>query len=106
MKTIIKNNYLMRQFKKKCRFMSVIGILGGLLFFCYDFWNSCCLLSLAAIIPIKIYSNAEADKAQILSDNQNKSGIYRWVNNLNTKKYVGSGLNLAKRLRSYSMKVN
>jgi len=41
---------------------------------------------LAAIIPIKIYSNAEADKAQILSDNKNKSGIYRWVNNLNKKK--------------------
>jgi len=31
---------------------------------------------LAAIIPIKIYSNAEADKGKILSDNQNKSGIY------------------------------
>ena len=31
---------------------------------------------LAAIIPIKIYTNAEADKAQILKDNKNKSGIY------------------------------
>jgi len=31
---------------------------------------------LAAIIPIKIYSNAEADKAKILSENTNKSGIY------------------------------
>jgi len=31
---------------------------------------------LCAIIPIKSYSNAEADKAQILSENQNKSAIY------------------------------
>jgi len=47
-----------------------------LLFFCYDFLNSGCLLSLAAIIPLKTYSNAEVDKAKILSDNKNKSGIY------------------------------
>jgi len=56
--------------------MSVIGYLGGLVIFCYDSLNSCCLLSLAAIIPIKSYSNGEADKAKILNDNKNKSGIY------------------------------
>jgi len=32
---------------------------------------------LAAIIPIKSYSNAEADKAKILKENKNKSGIYK-----------------------------
>ena len=63
----------MRQF---CVFMSVIGYLGGLLFFCYDSLNSCCLLSLAALIPIKSYPNAEADKVTILKENKNKSGIY------------------------------
>jgi hypothetical protein len=31
---------------------------------------------LVPIVPIKIYSNAEADKAQILKENSNKSGIY------------------------------
>jgi hypothetical protein len=31
---------------------------------------------LAAIIPIKTYSNAEADKKKILSENIKKSGIY------------------------------
>ena len=31
---------------------------------------------LAAFVPIKNYSNAEADKDKILSDNKNKSGIY------------------------------
>jgi len=31
---------------------------------------------LAAILPIKSYSNAEADKAIIIKENKNKSGIY------------------------------
>ena len=65
-----------------------------LLLFCYDSWNSGCLLSLAAIIPIKIYSNAEADKALILKENQNKSGIYMWTNLTNGKRYIGSSNNL------------
>ena len=33
-----------------------------------------CLL--CAIIPIKTYSNAEAEKKKILKENKNKSGIY------------------------------
>ena len=66
--------------------VSFIGYLGGLLLFCYDFLNSGCLLSLAAIIPIKSYSNAEDEKDKILKDNQNKSGIYMWKNNINGKK--------------------
>ena len=31
---------------------------------------------LCAIIPIKTYSNTEADKSTILKENKNKSGIY------------------------------
>jgi hypothetical protein len=31
---------------------------------------------LVPIVPIKSYSNAEADKDIILKENQNKSGIY------------------------------
>jgi len=31
---------------------------------------------LAAIIPIKSYSNAEIEKSTILKENTNKSGIY------------------------------
>jgi len=53
------------------------------------------------IIPIKIYSNAEADKAQILSDNQNKSGIYMWKNSINNQCYIGSSENLNRRFREY-----
>jgi group I intron endonuclease len=40
-------------------------------------------------------------KEEVLKDNRNQSGVYRWVNNLNGKTYVGSGVNLAKRLVTY-----
>ena len=50
---------------------------------------------------IKSYENAELFKGTILKENRNQSGIYRWVNNLNKKSYVGSGIDLAKRLGSY-----
>lgn len=53
------------------------------------------------ISPIKSYENAELLKDMILKDNKGKSGIYRWVNNINNKTYIGSGVNLTKRLRSY-----
>jgi len=56
---------------------------------------------LAAFVPIKIYSNTEADKDKILSENKNKSGIYMWKNNINKKKYVGSSENLRRRFREY-----
>lgn len=53
------------------------------------------------ISPIKKYDNAEALKTIIFSENRNKSGIYRWINNLNGNTYVGSGANLAKRIGDY-----
>jgi len=94
-----KNNSLMRQF---CRFQLLwFGYLGAWLFFCYDYLNSGCLLSLAAIIPIKIYSNAEADKDIILKENKNKSGIYMWKNIINDKQYIGSAVDLSNRLQDY-----
>jgi len=53
------------------------------------------------ILPVKSYENAKLLKELVLKENSGQSGIYRWVNNLNKKTYVGSGLNLAKRLGSY-----
>jgi len=53
------------------------------------------------VSPIKTYSNAEDDKAQILSDNQNKSGIYMWTNSINDKQYIGSSVDLSERLYYY-----
>jgi group I intron endonuclease len=60
-------------------------------------------VNLKELVPIKSYENAELFKETILKESRNQSGIYRWVNNLNIwqKSYVGSGIDLAKRLRSY-----
>ena len=52
-------------------------------------------------VPEKIYQNADTCKAQILSDNQNKSGIYMWKNNINNKGYIGSSENLRTRFLKY-----
>lgn len=39
--------------------------------------------------------------SQILSENRDKSGIYLWTNNKNSKTYVGSSINLSKRFLKY-----
>jgi len=68
---------------------------GGLAYFFIDpFW-------LAAMVPIKIYSNADTDKAPILKENKQKSGIYLWRNLINNKQYIGSSINLTNRFRCY-----
>ena len=71
-----QNNYLMRQFKKSGVAASVICYFLLLFFLLYSL-NSFCFLSFVPIVPIKSYSNAEAEKDTILSDNKNKSGIYK-----------------------------
>jgi group I intron endonuclease len=51
--------------------------------------------------PAIIYVNADTQKVQILKDNKGRSGVYMWTNNINGKRYVGSSINLGKRLSSY-----
>ena len=41
---------------------------------------------------------------QILQDNKQKCGIYKWINKINGKSYVGSSVNLSSRLSSYLSK--
>jgi len=53
------------------------------------------------LIPILIYTDPKEDKASILTKNKGKSGIYLWKNKVNGKKYVGSSVDLSKRLRNY-----
>lgn len=53
------------------------------------------------VSPVKSYDNAKLLKKNVFQDNKEQSGAYRWLNNLNGKTYVGSGLNLTKRLTSY-----
>jgi len=53
------------------------------------------------VVPIKSYSNTDTQKLEIFQDNKGKSGIYRWVNNINGKCYVGSAVNITNRLYQY-----
>ena len=54
-----------------------------------------------SVYPVAIYSNADLNKIQILEENRKKSGVYRWVNNLNHKTYIGSSRNLTERFLDY-----
>ena len=49
-------------------------------------------------VSVKIYSNSDTCKEEILSENTNKSGIYMWTNSTNGKCYIGSAVDLPKRL--------
>jgi len=53
------------------------------------------------ITPVASYLNADLQKNELLLENKNRSGIYRWVNNLNNKTYIGSAINLYKRFIVY-----
>jgi group I intron endonuclease len=51
--------------------------------------------------PISLIYNLSKDKESNLKEFKNKSGIYLIHNNVNGKQYVGSGLDLSKRLATY-----
>ncbi len=53
------------------------------------------------IKPEVIYNNADTQKIEIFRDNKGKSGVYRWINNINGDTYVGSAIDLNKRLYQY-----
>lgn len=50
--------------------------------------------------PLISYLNLTI-KSHIFQENKNKSGIYRWNNLITKKSYVGSVINLIRRLRQY-----
>jgi excinuclease UvrABC nuclease subunit len=54
-----------------------------------------------SLIPVKEYKNPELQRLEILLENKNKSGVYRWTNLKNNKSYIGSAKNLSIRLRFY-----
>lgn len=53
------------------------------------------------IKPIKKYPNAEKYKSIIYKENRNKSGIYRWINLITGRSYIGSSINLGNRFKDY-----
>ena len=58
-------------------------------------------LTQLSIIPIVSYSDADAFKLNIIKEIKGKAGIYRWINNVNGKSYIGSSTALSKRLYKY-----
>lgn len=53
------------------------------------------------VIPVVRYINAYTDKSAIYRDNKNKCGVYRWINIINGKSYVGSSISLKNRFSVY-----
>jgi hypothetical protein len=64
-----------------------IGLLCFILILWFLFFRS---YLIPFFIPIKSYNNAETDKSLILSENNNKAGVYRWKNQINGNSYIGS----------------
>ena len=53
------------------------------------------------VFPILVYNNADFLKLQAVKENRGKSGVYRWINQINGRTYVGSSVNLGKRFSDY-----
>ncbi len=47
------------------------------------------------------FKNADVQKWEIIKEIKGKAGVYRWINNNNGKSYVGSSVDLSKRLYKY-----
>ena len=73
------------------------------LFFLDNFSFPLCDISIVSlsVIPVRVYAPADSDKALGLKENQAKSVIYLWTNNITGDSYVGSAVDLTKRLRQY-----
>jgi len=48
-----------------------------------------------------IYESADKDKIQILKENKNLAGIYLWTHKESGKTYLGSAVDLSKRIIQY-----
>lgn len=48
-----------------------------------------------------LYLNADLEKITIIKQNKSKSGIYRWINVINNKNYIGSSIDLGRRFKEY-----
>jgi group I intron endonuclease len=54
-----------------------------------------------SFVPAIIYNNADTDKLMILTDNKGKAGVYQWKHIESGKIYIGSAIDLTKRLYKY-----
>jgi len=56
--------------------------------------------SIQNLKPVNVY-NLKNDRAKLLNQEKDKSGVYYLINNINGHTYVGSSINLASRMRNY-----
>jgi group I intron endonuclease len=56
---------------------------------------------LSNTVPIMVYNNTDLDKERIILDSKNKAGVYQFINLLTGQSYVGSSINLNRRLKEY-----
>jgi len=54
-----------------------------------------------ATVPIITYANVDTNRSTIFKENRNKSGVYRWVNKINGKSYIGSSMSLSNTFTIY-----
>lgn len=52
-------------------------------------------------VPVISYSNAYLYKRDVLRDNKGKTGVYRWTHIESGKSYIGSAIDLSRRLKNY-----
>ena len=76
----------------------LIFLSDGLIKFYSSMFDAYTVLSAIALIT---YADALSERKVILNNNNNKSGVYRWINLVNGKSYVGSSANLGYRLKQY-----
>jgi len=52
-------------------------------------------------VPVIVYNNADTDKSEILAYTKARTGIYLWTHKESNKMYIGSAIDLSKRLSNY-----
>ena len=58
-------------------------------------------VNVSSVTPVISYLNADLEKITIIKQNKSKSGIYRWINVINNKNYIGSSIDLGRRFKEY-----
>lgn len=64
-------------------------------------FNSLGSVASSSIIAKAIYVNADIQKELAIKQNRFRSGVYCWTNKISGKSYIGSSVNLSKRLNNY-----
>nr|QCW06929.1 hypothetical protein [Drechslerella brochopaga] len=76
-----------KQMTKTFKFKQVLVLLLlqqlGLVYDSMEILGSVSSFCLLSFIPVAIYENADTEKIKIISDNNKKSGVYKWVNKEN-----------------------